>query len=127
MKSEKNLETFLYKLLVDALALLLLLFLLFIIAESILPEVISAHFSFLKFSFIIFATLITASYFGGKSGVSFEYQPKRKNLSWLWISVFIFIILNSSLEFSLLEISIISFSSIFILIYLKKMVLENEN
>jgi len=134
-KTFKNFSGLAYKILNDILALLLIAFSLFLLAESALPGIISSsssHLSFLKLTLIIFAVLGLVIFLGRKNDFQFSASDKKNppirrtglptnKRAWkIFFALTIFflaLIANSLFKFSPWEILIITPFSCFVLIY----------
>ena len=121
-----NLGIFLYKILSDILALLLVSFALLLISEGIMPGLASAHLSFTRLSLIIFAVLGGVIYLGKINEISFEFGNKKTALSCGLIVFAVILIVNSMLKFDWWEIAVITIVSIALLFFLYKNFLSEK-
>ncbi len=115
-----NFGIFLYKIFNDILVLLLLSYAMLLIAEGIMPGLISAYLSFTRLTLLLFAVLGSVLYLGKLNNISFEFENKKTALLYGLIIFSILLIINSLLKFTWLEIGIITTASIVLLIYLNK-------
>lgn len=115
-----NFGIFLYKIFNDILVLLLLSYAMLLIAEGIMPGLISAYLSFTKLTLLLFAVLGSVLYLGKLNNISFEFENKKTALFYGLIIFSILLIINSLLKFTWIEIGIITTASIVLLIYLNK-------
>lgn len=115
-----NFGIFLYKIFNDILVLLLLSYAMLLIAEGIMPGLISAYLSFTKLTLLLFAVLGSALYLGKLNNIRFEFNSKKTALFFGLIIFSILLIINSLLKFTWIEIGIITTASIVLLIYLNK-------
>lgn len=129
-KIDKNFPILVYKIFNDILSLLLVALFLFLLAESILPGIISSHLSFLKLILIIFIFWASIVFLGRKNNFQFSLSDKknllksRRNRRIVIIAIIFFLILitNSLFKFSPWEILVIAPLSCFALIYFYKIV-----
>ncbi len=123
-KSQKeNIIILVYKLLNDAVFLMLMVFTALLAAESILPGVVSAHVSFLKVSLIIMALISALLYIGRKYTLSSpQIKIKKSKLVIALIILFLPLAILSLIKFSFLEIFIILIATLLILFYLYKLI-----
>ena len=127
-RTNKNFPALVYKILNDILALLLIALFLFLLAESILPGIISARFSFLKLIMIILAVLGLIIFLGKQNNFQFSGLDKKNLLAGRQIRLivitaiifFLALAANSLFKFSPWEILIITPLSCLVLIYFYK-------
>ena len=127
-RTNKKFPALVYKILNDILALLLIALFLFLLAESILPGIISTHFSFLKLIMIILAVLGLIIFLGKQNNFQFSGLDKKNLLAGRQIRLivitaiifFLALAANSLFKFSPWEILIITPLSCFVLIYFYK-------
>ena len=119
-KLKGNSGIFLYKILNDILALLLVSFALLLISEGVMPGLASAHMSFTRLTLIIFAVLGAAIYLGKINGIGFEVSNKKTALFYGLIIFSVILIVNSMLKFDWWEIAAITIASIILLFYFYK-------
>jgi hypothetical protein len=112
-----NLGIFLYKIFNDILVLFLLSYAMLLIAEGIMPELVSAYLSFTRLTLLLFAVLGSVLYLGKLNNISFEFENKKTALLYGLIIFSILLIINSLLKFTWLEIGIITTASILLLFY----------
>ena len=107
----KNTQLILYKLLNDLLFCWLIFFLLTLVAEGLLPGIITRHLSFLKIILVLILNLVAIYILGSFSSINL--QPKKiekRNFFWLTLLA-IFLIFNSLIKINLiLNIFILIFS-----------------
>ncbi len=115
-----NFGIFLYKIFNDILVLLLLSYAMLLIAEGIMPGLVSAYLSFTRLTLLLFAVLGSVLYLGKLNNISFEFENKKTALFCGLIIFSILLIINSLLKFTWIEIGIITTASIVLLIYLNK-------
>jgi hypothetical protein len=125
LKLNGNLGIFLYKILNDILWLLIISYILLLISEGIIPGLISAYMSFTRLTFIIFAVLGATAYLGKTNDIRFEFGSKKTVLFYGLVIFSVILIINSLLKFAWWEIAAITISSIFLLFYLDKNLLES--
>ncbi len=134
-KKTKNFSLLAYKILSDVLALLLIVFSLFLLAEGMLPGIISNYLSFLKLILIIFIILGLIIFLGKKNDLQFSNLDKKsppirrtglfvdrqvRTMFIAGIAFFLILTANSLFRFSPWEILIITPLSCFVLIYFYK-------
>ena len=119
-KLKSDFGIFLHKILGDILALLLLSLGLLLVAEGIMPGLVSSFLSFTRLILVIFAVLGTVIYLGKLNGIAFESENKKTALFYGLIIFSVVLIINSLLKFALWEIGIITIASIFLLYYIYK-------
>ncbi len=111
----KNSLLITYKLSYDLLLLLLLTFAVTLIAESLLPGLISSKISLTKLSFAIFLILSLIIYLGKNFGISYEISKINKNKILPPLILFSFLLIGSSLlKFTLWENIIITITTLFV-------------
>lgn len=111
---------FLYKLLNDVLILLIISFALLLVSESLMPGLVSSHFSFTRLTLIIFVVLGMIIYLGKSNEISFETENKKTALLYGLIIFSILLIINSLLKFAWWEIVVITIGSFATIFYLNK-------
>ena len=111
---------FLYKILSDILMLLLVVFALLLVSESVMPGLASSHMSFTRLSLVIFATLGMIIFLGKINEIEFEITNKKTVIFYGLMILSVILIVNSMLKFTWPEISIITIASFFLLYYLNK-------
>jgi hypothetical protein len=104
-----------YKLLHDALFLVLATFALTLIAEGLLPGIISSHISMARIAILIFVLLGAIVWIGNKLEIVYD-APKIKSSKFLPpLILFSFLLIgNSMLKFALWENIIITLTTLFI-------------
>lgn len=114
LRLNNNILTVIYKLLNDVLFIVLVFFLLALIAEGFLPDVISSHISFTKT--IIFIALIMAaiSISADLIGVNIQNGKINKKIAFFWLFISAALIfgslwkLNISLNLFILTLALIT-------------------
>jgi uncharacterized membrane protein len=104
-----------YKLLHDFLALLLFTFAATLVAEGLLPGLISSKISFSKMTISIFLVLALIAYLGKNLNITYSRIKKSKNKYMPMIVFLSFLLIgNSLLKFSLWENILITLITLFI-------------
>ncbi|MDO8529363.1 MAG: hypothetical protein Q7S18_01715 [bacterium] len=118
---------FLYKLLNDVLILLIISFALLLVSESVMPGLISSHFSFTRLTLTVFVVLGMIIYLGKLNEISFEIENKKTVLLYSLIIFSILLIINSLLKFAWWEIIIITTAAFSVVFYLYKITLKKNH
>jgi hypothetical protein len=119
---DKNAILIAYKLLHDALAIMLLAFSMLLIIEGIIPGLVSSHLSLAKVVLVIILNLGAILWIGRSFQITYDPPTIKKNklLPVLVIGSFL-LIGNSLLRFSLWENIIITLTTLLIIYHLYKM------
>lgn len=115
---KSQLGIFLHKIFNDILVLLLISCAMLLVAEGILPGLVSSYLSFTKLTILVFALLGIIIYLGKLNEINFEFKNKKTALLGSLIIFAVTLIVNSLLKFTWFEIAIITIASIFLLFYL---------
>lgn len=118
-----------YKLLFDALFLLLLVLAGLLAAEALIPGYLSGYLSFTKIIFLIFANLLLIFYFHKKIGTDEKIETQKKPGKYFSIGLAVFIVLlmaGSLLKFSWLGIAIIISATLASFYYFYNIVFKNN-
>lgn len=107
----KNAQLILYKLLNDLLFCWLIFFLLTLVAEGLLPGIITRHLSFLKIILALILNLVAIYILGSFSSINIQSKKiEKRNFFWLTLLA-TFLIFNSLIKINLtLNIFILIFS-----------------
>lgn len=121
-----NLLIILYKLLHDALLLLLGSFILMLIAEGALPGIVSSHISMLKVMLTLFLVLGGTILIGKKFQIIYAKPAIKKNkLLPVLILLSFLLIGNSLLKFALWENIVITLSTLFLFLFLYQIIFDD--
>ena len=116
-----------YKLLHDALFLLLISFVAMLIAEGVLPGIISSHISLLKITLAIFLVLGFLIFVGKNLSIAYSQQTVKKNRLLPALIFLAFLLIgNSLLKFAFWENIIITLVVLFLFFLFYQSILENE-
>lgn len=120
--SDKNLTLLLSKLSLDFLVLFMFAYGMILLAEAILPGIVSSRISMTSLTWTLIATLVISAFLSKKSGQKNEPTAPQKNsfLFWMLSVLFLIIILLSLFGFSLWEIIITTMLTLAIASYAKK-------
>jgi hypothetical protein len=117
-----------YKLLHDALLLLLLSFISLLVAEGALPGLISSHISPVKIIIIILTVLGGIVIIGSRLGLVYARPNMKKNKLLPVLVLFTFLLIgNSLLKFALWENMIITLCTIFLFFLIYQIIFGDEN
>jgi len=123
----KDTPTVAYKLLHDALFLLLISFVAMLIAEGVLPGIISSHISLLKIALAIFLVLGFLIFVGKNLGIAYNKQAVKKNRLLPGLIFLAFLLIgNSLLKFAFWENIIITLVILFLFFLFYQVIFENE-
>lgn len=123
----KNTFTIAYKLLHDALFLLLISFVAILIAEGLLPGIISSHISLLKIALAIFLALGFLIFVGKNLNIAYNQQTVKKNRLLPALIFLAFLLIgNSLLKFAFWENIIITLVILFLFFLFYQAIFENE-
>jgi hypothetical protein len=123
---KSELGIFLYKVFNDILILLLVSYALLLISEGIMPGLVGAYLSFTRLTLALFAVLGGAIYLGKLNSIGFEFGSK-KTAPFCGLLIFsVILTINSLLKFTWLEIGIITITSVLLLHYLKRNLLDKK-
>lgn len=86
-----------YKLLHDALLLVLFTFAIVLIVDGLLPEIITINVSFSKIAAILIAIICAITYLGKKLNISYSHKKINKNKILPFLILFAFLIIGNSL------------------------------
>jgi hypothetical protein len=116
-----------YKLLHDALLLLLASFAAMLIAEGALPGIISEHISLARFAVVILAVLGAIVWIGKKFQITYEKPAIKKNRLLPVLILLAFLLIgNSLLKFALWENMFITLATLFLFFLLYQVIFESE-
>ncbi|HOX10705.1 MAG TPA: hypothetical protein P5323_00925 [Candidatus Moranbacteria bacterium] len=116
-----------YKLLHDALFLLLISFVAMLIAEGLLPGIISSHISLLKIALAIFLVLGFSIFVGKNINITYSQQAVKKNRLLPALIFLAFLLIgNSLLKFAFWENIIITLVILFLFFLFYQAIFENE-
>lgn len=120
--NNKNLIIVLSKLSRDFLILFMFAYGMILLAEAILPGIVSSHISMTILTWILITSIILSAFLSKKSEQTNTSTTLQKNslISWLLFVLFLIIILLSLFGFSLWEIIIITILTLTITSYAKK-------
>lgn len=120
--SDKNLTLFLSKLSLDFLVLFMFAYGMILLAEAILPGIVSSRISMTSLTWTLIATLVISTFLSKKSGQKNEIAVPQKNSFFFWMLFFLFLIIVSLslFGFSLWEIIITTILTLAIASYAKK-------
>lgn len=126
--SQKNTLLLAYKLLHDALFLLLIYFLGMLIAEGALPGVVSSHLSFTRVVIAILLILLLIISIGKKLQITYEAPIIKKNRLLPALVLLAFLLLgNSLLKFAFWENIIITLSTLFLFFLFYQIIFNPKN
>lgn len=126
--SQKNTLLLAYKLLHDALFLLLIYFLGMLIAEGALPGVVSSHLSFTRVVIAILLILLLIISIGKKLQITYEAPIIQKNRLLPALVLLAFLLLgNSLLKFAFWENIIITLSTLFLFFLFYQIIFNPKN
>lgn len=123
---DKNYLLIAYKLLIDSLSIALAFFLLALIAEGILPGIITNHVGFSKIVAFIGFALIGSYFLARIAGISFERKMPNKKAAVLMLLIIVLLIFNSLFKISIflsLPILIVTLVSFY---FIYRVVIEDE-
>ena len=124
----KNTFLIAYKLLHDALFLLLMSFIAVLIAEGALPGIVSAHISFTRIVIAILLVLLLIILIGKKFQLTYATPIIKKNKLLPVLILFAFLLLgNSLLKFALWENMIITLSTLFLFFLFYQIIFNPKN
>lgn len=115
-----NFGIFLYRIFNDILVLFLLSYAMLLVAEEIMPGLVSAYLSFTRLTLLVFAVLGSIIFLGKLNNIIFELKNKKTALFCGLIAFSILLIINSLLKFTWWEIGVITSTSIALIFYLNK-------
>lgn len=126
--SQKNNIMIVYKLLHDALLLLLLSFLAILIAEGALPGLISSHLSLTHLAIIILITLGAIIFIGRKFQISYARPNIKKNRLLPILVLLAFLLIgNSLLKFAFWENLTITLITLFLFFLFYQIIFSSDN
>jgi hypothetical protein len=124
----KNMLLITYKLLYDALLLLLVSFIAMLVAEGALPGLVSSHISFSKIILVIFLVLGGIIFIGSKFHLIYEKPDIKKNKLLPVLILFTFLLIgNSLLKFALWENMIITLATLFFFFLFYQLIFGSKN
>ncbi|NTW27496.1 MAG: hypothetical protein HGA36_04185 [Candidatus Moranbacteria bacterium] len=124
---DKNTFLLVYKLLYDALFLALFGFASVLVAESILPGLITSKISLLKIIITIVTILIPLLYLGKNLDITYREINIHKNKTLPIFVLFSFLLIgNSLLKFSLWENFVITLATLFVFFLLYELIFTAE-
>lgn len=124
----KNTSLVAYKLLHDALFLLLISFVAMLVAEGALPGIISSHVSFTRIVIAILLVLILIILIGKKFQLTYATPIIKKNKLLPVLVLFSFLLVgNSLLKFALWENMIITLSTLFLFFLFYQIIFSPKN
>lgn len=124
----KNYVLIVYKLLHDALFLLLMFFIFMLIAEGALPGVVSSHISFIRVILPILLIFIFIILIGKKFDLTYTAPAIKKNRLLPVLILLTFLLLgNSLLKFAFWENIIIVISTLFLFLLLYQIIFEPKD
>ena len=124
---EKSVLIIGYKLLHDALFLLLVSFVAMLIAEGVLPGIVSSHISLLKIALAIFLVMGFLIFVGKNLGIAYSQQAVKKNRLLPVLILLAFLLIgNSLLKFAFWENIIITLVILFLFFLFYQAIFENE-
>jgi hypothetical protein len=126
--SQKNNIMIAYKLLHDALLLLLLSFAAILVAEGALPGLVSSHISLARLAIIILVVLGIIIFIGKNFQISYEKPNIKKSRLLPALVLFAFLLIgNSLLKFALWENLIITLVTLFLFFLFYQIIFSSEN
>jgi len=124
----KNTFLIAYKLLHDALFLLLASFIAMLVAEGALPGIVSSHISFTKIIIAILLILIFIVLIGKKFELAYASPIIKKNKLLPVLVLFAFLLIgNSLLKFALWENMVITLSTLFLFFLFYQIIFDSKN
>ena len=124
----KNTFLIAYKLLHDALFLLLISFMAMLIAEGALPGIVSSHISFTRVVIMILLILIMIILIGKKFQLTYTAPIIKKNKLLPILVLFAFLLIgNSLLKFALWENMVITLSTLFLFFLFYQIIFDSKN
>jgi hypothetical protein len=125
---DKNIFFIAYKLLHDALFLLLISFIVMLIAEGALPGVVSSHISFTRIIIAILLILMFIILIGKKFQLTYLTPSIKKNRLLPVLVLLSFLLLgNSLLKFALWENIVITLSTLFLFFLFYQIIFNPKN
>lgn len=97
----KNYLLIIYKLLVDSLFIALIFFILALIAEGVLPGIVTSHVGFSKIIVFIGSALLGSYFLARIAGISFKRKPSNKKTAIFMLFIIILLIFNSLIKISI--------------------------
>jgi hypothetical protein len=125
-KLDKNWILVFYKLLSDALFLVLIALGGLLVADGILPEFFDAYLSFTKIIIIIFFICGAIFYIHNYKKLPTSESSQSKKLIFVMTFFLLALIVNSLLKFNPWEVLIISTTTLLIVFYLFKVIFEKD-
>lgn len=123
----KNILLIAYKLLHDALLLVLLAFSATLVADALLPGLITSKVSFGKITLILVATVGSIIYLGKVLSISYPQKKINKNKILPALILFSFLLIgNSMLKFTFWENIIITLATLFIFFLFYELIFSSE-
>lgn len=117
-----------YKLLHDLLALLLFTFTATLVAEGLLPGLVSSKISFSKMTITLFGVLAAIAYLGKNLNITYDTVKINKNKNLPLIILLSFLLIgNSMLKFTLWENILITLVTLFIFSQLYEIIFAPED
>jgi len=124
----KNTFLIAYKLLHDALFLLLISFMAMLVAEGALPGIVSSHISFTRVVIMILLILIMIILIGKKFQLTYAAPIIKKNKLLPILVLFAFLLVgNSLLKFALWENMVITLSTLFLFFLFYQIIFDSKN
>ncbi len=125
--ANKNFLLLTYKLLQDALYILLFSFTIILIAEGLLPGIVTSHLSLAKLAIVLIATLTAIVFLGRKLGYTYaKTRLTKSRLLPVLIMISFLLIGNSLLRFKLWENIIITILTLFVFIFIYHLLLSDS-
>jgi hypothetical protein len=126
--TNRNFQILVYKLLHDVLYVLLFSFTIILIAEGLLPGIITSHIGLLKLVVLLIVTFASILALGKKLGFTYQKTVSFKKSKVLPIAIiFLFLLIgNSLLRFALWENIFITISTLFVFIFFYQLISLEE-
>jgi len=117
-----------YKLLYDALFLLLISFIAMLIAEGALPGIVSSHISLTRVVIVILLVLLSIIWIGKKFQLTYAAPVIKKNKPLPVLILLAFLLMgNSLLKFALWENMIITLTTLFLFFLFYQIIFDPKN
>jgi len=121
---DKNVFLLIYKLAYDLLLLLLVTFSAILVAEGLLPGLISSKISFSKITIALILVLAAIAYLGKNLNISYSPMTNRKKVLPALVLFSFLLIGNSLLKFTFWENIIITITTLFIFFLIYELIVE---
>ncbi|MCX6765916.1 MAG: hypothetical protein NT136_03070 [Candidatus Moranbacteria bacterium] len=125
---KNNLAALAYKLLNDALLVLIIFYLAVLIAENVIPGIISSHIGLTKITLPILIVIAAISYLGKKYNFTFRENEMKKSKLLLALTILFLLLISLSLfKFSMIAIAVIVPATFLIFLYFYKLIFSSDS